>query len=213
MISEFADLWKVLSQVLLVLCIGMGTINLFCGYRYYVLLLILPGFVIGGLTGWLLGSWMGGPLMALLASIIFALVGALVSYQSHNIGVFMIGATGGGGLGLMIGLLITPHFTGFLIIPCIAFSGVICGLLAVSLNKTIIVVSTALQGAISVVFGTASLLGRFGIGWIFNLIRGFHCVEMLHALILLSVLSILLAIFGIKVQFDFEKRCLPLVQY
>ncbi len=213
MITEMTNLWKILSLVLTLLCIGMGAINLFCGYRYYILLILIPGFVIGALSGGLLGYAIGGPLAALLTGIIFTLVGAWISYQSHSFGVFLTGATGGGVVGLMLGLLFATHFTAIWIIPFIAFLGVIGGILAVSLNKNIIIISTALQGAFAMVFGLAGLLKWWGIRWILNLIRGFHYAEMLHILILLTILSILLAIYGAYVQFKSENNYQPLVQY
>ena len=131
-----------------------GLLACFAGYRFFRVVLALFGFIIGALlASSLLGTeqtmWMTA------AAIAGGLVGALIMVAAYFVGVALMGAGFGAGAANVIwaGLGGEPHM-----LVVIGFS--ICGaVLALWLQRYVIIVATAFGGAWTTIVGALAMAG------------------------------------------------------
>ncbi len=124
--------------------IGLGLVSCFFGYRLFRVLLGIWGFISGTVLGLSLTAGPGtGPTLQILAALVGGVLGAVVVSVLYLLGVFLFGA----GFGWLIASMITQHWaapSGRVLAIVLACLG---GLAALSLQKPLIMVSTALGGA------------------------------------------------------------------
>lgn len=152
------DLPQDILSVIIGLGVLIGAIQCFFGYRIFKVILGLTGFLIGGAVGGLFGY--GIALMEVgstqfFSTYVFALLGgllgALALVMYYFVGVFLIGAILGGVLGTVFFAVAESNPEPAILLILAAIAGVI----ALILQKFMIIVSTGFGGAWSVVAGIA----------------------------------------------------------
>ncbi|TDH70240.1 hypothetical protein CCR75_001625 [Bremia lactucae] len=161
---------KVSGSILAIAAMAVGAVMLVMGYRIFRATVFSIGFVAGGVTVAMVvekafedESWM------ITASWISFVVGGLICgilvVWLYSLGIFIVGASAGVVLAMMIhnsvGYEIYPnHPQVVLIVLCIAL-GIICGLVALKLEKPALIVATSLFGAAILVWGIGYFAGDF----------------------------------------------------
>jgi hypothetical protein len=133
-----------------------GILICFWGYRMLKVTLGIMGAVVGASAGWALGlSWFPqSPGLALVCVVLGAMIGAVLCLWLFFLGIFLLGASAGTAVA-------TTVFNGLgrqpdpLIVLIVA---VVFGLLAIVLQKFMIVISTAFSGSYLLVAGILQLL-------------------------------------------------------
>lgn len=138
------------------LAVLYGLIACFFGWRIFRLTLTIAGVLIGGALGYTVSE----------GSVITALVGALIGggllFALFRIGIFIAGALLGAVLGIALGLVIGLEQGGLM--PLAVIIGVVAGgLIALVLQKLIVIASTAFGGAASIVGGLSLLFPELGL--------------------------------------------------
>jgi hypothetical protein len=127
-----------------------GIIVCFWGYRIFKVALGIAGFIAGAVLFYNFGAIYTSNLIVLVILAIFGgLIGASLSIAFYFIGIFLLGALAGWQIGFLIATAINIEF--IIIIPII--TAIVIGILACFLQRPIIIISTALIGAWSVVTG------------------------------------------------------------
>jgi hypothetical protein len=148
--NHLMDLPKNFLDLLFGAGILIGVIQCFFGYRLFKFILGVIGFIIGAAMCGAIGyAISGNAIVTFIAALIGGVIGAFVMIPLYFVGVFLIGSFLGGILGAVIlGVLsIKPHI-GVLII-----TGVIGGILAVFIQKFMIILSTSFTGAWNIIAG------------------------------------------------------------
>jgi len=132
--------------------IFVGTLQCFFGYRLFKFVLGVTGFFLGGIVGAsLAGAQTSEALFLVLAAFVGGVVGAALLVVLYFVGVFLLGAWLGGLVGvILVTAMALPPVP--LLLPVAAVLG---GVLALVFQKFMIILSTALGGAGSVVLGIA----------------------------------------------------------
>jgi hypothetical protein len=139
----------------LALVVG-GTVACFAGYRLFRIVLAIDGFIAGA---WLASSTMGSGNAAgmLMAALVGGIIGAVVLFFAYFVGIALAGA----GLGAFIAhmawnraLTTDPPV---LIVVLFAAMGTIVALM---LQRYVIIVTTAFSGAWTVIVGALALADR-----------------------------------------------------
>jgi hypothetical protein len=132
-----------------------GLLACFAGYRVFRVVLGIYGFILGVL---LASSIVGTEhtFWTVLASLGIGALGALVLIGAYFVGVALIGAGLGAGLANLIwaGIGGEPHI---IVVIVLAIAG---ALVALALQRYVIIVATAFGGAQTVVVGAAAMLGN-----------------------------------------------------
>jgi len=129
------------SRTISILLIPVGLLLLLYGYKLFRIFLALLGFFVGFSFGYGVGLATGEPvLIALLAGA----VGAILLYFLYWLGVIIIG----GAVGVFLSLLIAPG--SFEMVLVMFF---VCGILALFIQKAIIIFISSFQGAPMVISG------------------------------------------------------------
>ncbi len=138
----------------------IGAVVCFSGYRIFRVVLMLVGFLVGFVVGMAIMSSSGG-IGQLLVGVVVGLIGAGIFYALYFVGIFLAGAFLGAGLAAMLVSLLN---IGGGVATILVLVGLIGGaILALVLNKLMIVISTAFGGAGTLVEGAVMILpGVFG---------------------------------------------------
>ena len=143
-----------LESLHLIIAVAFGAVNCFYGYRLFQWILTVWGFVLGvSMAGELAAQLSDGNMIAMvLAGIVGGIIGASVFAALYFLGVFIIGATFlvSATDAVVQALAIQMHPL-FLLIP-----GIIGGLLALVLQKLLIVLATAFLGAVWIIAAGAA---------------------------------------------------------
>jgi hypothetical protein len=136
--------------------IAIGLIQCFFGYRFFRVVLGITGFLLGGLlAGYLVYHWTTSPLFAVIAGVVGGLIGGFLLGGLYIIGFFVIGAIFGGvAVSALFSLAGSTAPTWLILVLAL-----VCGILAVVLQKLMIVIATAFGGAWWAMSGIASLTG------------------------------------------------------
>jgi hypothetical protein len=130
--------------------IFIGAIQCFFGYRIFKFILGLIGFILGGALAAGLGYAISHKVfVALLAGLTGGIVGAWLLVTLFFVGLFLIGAFFGGGLGAALFTAAGNHAEPVMLL----ISAVVGGVIALIAQKFIIIVATSFGGAWSVVVG------------------------------------------------------------
>ncbi len=172
-------------MVSVIIAVVSGLLICFFGYKLLRLWCAIIGFVAGALVSGLVAYAMGADVVLLVACIV-GIVTAILSFAFYRAGVFVIGF--GAALNV-IGHFISAYAVNtqwWMIVLTIA-AAVIIGSLAVRFVKTVVVISTSLSGAVSVV---TNILGIFNVtNWK-----------------VISILTAILAVLGMAYQFTHSRR-------
>ena len=144
------------GQITAPLAVAVGLLICFCGYRLLKLTLGIIGFIAGATGAWAVGLSLapGNDGVALLCALVGGVIGAALCLWLFFLGIFLLGASAGA-------VLATALFSAagnqpqpmLLIVFAIVF-----GVIALVLQKFMIVVSTAFSGSYLVTAGLLHLL-------------------------------------------------------
>ena len=127
-------------------CVLLGAAFCFFGYKLLRLLMAAAGFVAGFSLGKMYIETTSET-TTLLICILVGLAGAALMYFVYSIGVFAAGAGMGASIAkIVLPMLAIPQGGGFAIVLTIVL-GLLGGILALVIKRTIIIISTAFVGA------------------------------------------------------------------
>lgn len=138
-----------LGELVAALLLPLGIAQCFFGYRIFKFLLGLSGFIVGAALGAMLAG-RAGALEVLLSCLALGVVGATLAIWLYFVGIFLTGAVVGGGLGLLLGT--GAESEGAALVLGL-LGGIAGGIVALKVQKFVIIFSTAAQGAASIVGG------------------------------------------------------------
>lgn len=172
-VASIFDSMDGLSFSSVVLAIGamlIGLLFVVAGYRLYHTTVYAMGFVAGGVIcavivekifadkTWILtASWIAFCVGGIIC-------GYLVTYV-YWLGIFIAGAVAGGMLAILVnnsfGYLLSPEHPSTVLIVLAAVFALVCGFLAVKLEKPVLIVATSFVGAFLVVWGIGFFAGDY----------------------------------------------------
>lgn len=135
---------------------AVGVALCFFGYRLFRFFLALIGFLVGGAIGAAIaGLFAGGdPGAAVFGFIAGGVIGAIANVAAYLFGVFMTGALIGAGLAVALPLLSGESPSLVLVL----IAAVLGGIVALYIERLLIILSTSISGALVIVLGVAVLL-------------------------------------------------------
>jgi len=153
--SALADIWYLVldwidtnQQIVYWLLILLGALQCFFGYRVFIIYLWITGAVIGAILSLVLAALLGVEKIGFIVLLIIGiLAGGSLMIAIHHLGVFVVGGAAGVALLAFYSMTVREVMT---VAPYIIV-GVIFGLVAVALERHIIIIITAVSGAIMVV--------------------------------------------------------------
>ena len=176
--------------------IAWGLLDCFFGYRIFKLTITLfgafAGAIFGQAAGAALGFGVGGEIGGLVVG---ALLGAGLAYLLYLAAVFAAGFGFGATLGMM--LLANYHHMVAVLTGCVL--GVIGGIAAVKLQKSVLILSTAVLGAFRATVATMFFTNR--LDWIFYFRQPQQIPALISGNAWLLPAVILLAAVGAVAQF------------
>ena len=138
--------------------IGLGAVYCFFGYRIFKVILGILGFVSGAYLVAAIAFNLLGREQAVLvisAGLGGGIIGAVLVVAFYFIGIFLLGAWLGG----LLGILLTGGGESTVATVIILVLAVIGGIVALMLQKLMIIVSTSLSGSWAIVSGALQLVG------------------------------------------------------
>lgn len=140
-----------------VVLLAVGLLACFAGYRLFRAVLTIYGFVLGALFA----STLVAPsqtVAMIVALLVGGLIGAALMYLGYFVGVMLVGA----GLGALAGQALWTQFAGHPNTIVTVVLAVIGAVLAVKVQRYVIVIGTAFIGAQTAVAGGLALLSPGG---------------------------------------------------
>lgn len=191
------------NVVLIITAIGSilwGLVNGFIGYRIFRVLLAVIGCATGAMIGAAVCNALWGIVGAILGALVLAAIGVVIMVFLYLVGLFFYGA----GVGVLIGVMILSAFKpeihpSVLIIPAVLF-----GILAIFLQKPVIIFSTAFGGSWSVAAGIFHFFGGMKSPLLMT-IKGESLAQFKEFHELMLCCWVLLAIICVVVQFRTTK--------
>ncbi len=203
-----------------IISILIGIAFCFFGYRIFRILLAVLGFIAGALAGVAVAQLImaaqetvaNPALYLILGGLIGGVIGAVLLIFLYVVGIFLLGAA----LGALLAYAITPALTSdqTALIVAVILLGLIGGVLALVLQRALIIISTSFSGAWTIVSGFSLLLSpRRGLamGPISGRLQGITAptAAMTTSTIISLVAWIVLAIAGMVVQFAWTGKKKP----
>jgi hypothetical protein len=145
-----------LGIIAILIGILIGLLNCFLGYRIFRIILGIWGFVIGGLLcgGIAFRVLDGAVLPTIVIGFFGAVLGAVLAVLLYYVGIFMLGA----GLGVIVGGIIGSVFNDTVALVLAIVLAIIGGIVAIILQKLMIILSTSFGGSAAVVSGIYYLI-------------------------------------------------------
>jgi len=198
---NFGDLFNLSSSaatLVALLSIAFGLLNCFFGYRLFKFMLGVYGFLLGALVGALVaGGVAGGQAWVLIVgAVIGGIVGAALMVLLYLVGVFVVGAVAGMLLANAVGAVLGIDMPTLVVI----ILAVVVGIVALILQRVVLVLATAFSGAWAVVGGGAALFSGQAVSLNLFSPSGSWLGEGAWLLIVLAA-WLLLGIVGAFVQF------------
>lgn len=194
------------TLVVAVLLLLIGTAFCFYGYRWFMILLpvwgFLVGFVIGGAVVFgVYGQSILSPIVIIVAGLITGLILAVLAYMFFNLAIILLGATLGYTLGFILGsgLALSMGFNaGFISVLTGLIAAAVVGFMAFRLNlpKYIIIALTALIGSEALLASSLLLMGSIPLN---GLLQGQLWPNPSHSATW-SFIWLILAAMGVAVQ-------------
>jgi uncharacterized membrane protein len=156
MMSEFdffsRGIFEAFSQInalIAVFLLIIGALQCFYGYKLFKFWIAVTWFIVFGLLGGIIGNSFAGDMgSTVFFAIMFAVLGAWISFKLYLAGVFLLC----GSLGFLLGYLLTQEMALGIII------GLVLGVLGTLFVKPVVIISTSLSGGIGVGMALATLL-------------------------------------------------------
>ncbi|MBZ0282027.1 MAG: DUF4203 domain-containing protein [Anaerolineae bacterium] len=166
--------------------IAIGLVSCFYGYAVFRVVLVVLGFLLGYAVGTALVAGRA-ELTVLLVGLGAGLIGAAIMYGLYVLGVMLAG--GLFGANVASALILALNLEGALI-PIIILIGVLIGaVIAYGLNKWMIVIGTAFNGASSIIYGAGLLIPTISV------------LERRGNPILMTVIWLLIGVIGVAIQY------------
>ncbi len=155
-LGDLVDIGTGGATLVALVAIAFGLLNCFFGYRIFKFMLGLYGFLLGAIAGFVIvGAVTEGQVLWLaLGALIGGVVGAGLMVLLYFVGVFVVGAVAGAVLVSAIGTAFDMTMPPVVVI----IVAVIVGIVALILQRAVIILSTAFSGSWAVVTGGASLI-------------------------------------------------------
>ncbi len=136
--------------------IASGMITCFFGYRLFKVVLAITGFVTGGALAWTVLTAAGyGQWVTIAGTLLAALVGGVAMFSLFFAGVFLFGCA----MGLLMAVVVLSAIGSELNVVAVSIFALVNGLVTLWFRKVLVVASTALTGAWSVLSGVAYFVG------------------------------------------------------
>lgn len=145
--GEFGEFISLITTIIMAISVLVGALNCFFGYKLFRIINAAFGAIIGGIIGLVIGGIITQSTTGAAAFfLILGIIGGWLAYKLYLLGVF-----------------ISCYFSGFLLTSMLALSsgagseaialgiagGIILGIIGLILTKHIIIIVTAINGAIS----------------------------------------------------------------
>ncbi len=155
-VSRILDFELNATDTFAIALIASGVITCFWGYRLFKVVLGVTGFVTGGALAWTVLTAAGyGQMVTIAGTLLAALLGGLAMFSLFFAGVFLFGCA----MGLLMAVVILSALGGELNVVAVSIFSLVNGLVTLWFRKVLVVASTALTGAWSVVSGVAYFAG------------------------------------------------------
>jgi hypothetical protein len=183
--------------------IVLGLVVCFAGYRLIRVAFGICGFILGAALGALLAGQLGhgDTNVVWIAGLIGGLVGAGLSMILYKLGVFIVGAAAGMVLGGMVG----SGLEGNQRLIAVVLGAILVGILALVVQRLVIIIATAISGSWLVAQVGAALLSGNSLAWKDLFSRSFVPQVAGAALVGFVVGWVMLGIAGAVVQFRRKK--------
>lgn len=154
--GAIADLLRDYSVPVSVVALLVGLANCFLGYRIFRFVLGLVGFILGAAAGAMIGGYIGdgGELATIIGALVGGFIGAVLLVVLYFLGVFLFGAAVGAMLVGVIGSSLGYDMP----VVAVIVGAVILGIVAVALQRVVIILGTALSGSWTAVVGGYALI-------------------------------------------------------
>ena len=156
MIEKVPELSQQTQQILIGISILIGLVNCLFGYRIFRFIIALWGFVFGAVVGSLVGMAFYDSAGGIIGAIVGGLLCAVLAYVLYFVGIFLLGA-GLAALLCSVGFAAGGQQPLILVLVPAAIVG---GILALILQKLLIILATSFGGAWTVATGVFALLGK-----------------------------------------------------
>lgn len=149
-----ATVWA--GQLAAPLAVAAGIFICFCGYRILKLTLGITGFILGAAAGWSFGLSVApdNSAIALVCAVIAGAISAALCIWLFFLGIFLLGAGTGAIVGAALFSMAGNQVQPILLLACALLLGVI----ALVLQKFMIIVSTSFSGSYLIAGGILCLL-------------------------------------------------------
>jgi hypothetical protein len=144
------------SLFITVLVVAVGFLNCFWGYRLLKLTLGIFGFLIGVTAGWNMGVSFapGNSVVVGLLAIVAGLIGAVLCVWLFFLGIFLLGASAGATVALaFFGASGSPPQSIIILVVAVVF-----GVVALLVQKVMIIISTAFSGSYLITSSVCAVL-------------------------------------------------------
>lgn len=178
-----------------------GLLNCFFGYRLFIVTVAIIGFMVGASVGYAIGVWTGDWIIGWVAVVALGLIAGWACIKAYYAFIFIIGAIGFAlASTFLAGLFMTDVHV---LIPIAA--GAIGGFLSLWLQRVIISIATAAQGALASVLAATALVAGGGVAAYRTLFNRLFTGELSRAggawFYVGLALWLVLAIAGVVTQF------------
>lgn len=167
------DFLKKYQQVVAGVAIAIGFVFAFAGYRYFSATLFLCGAAAAGFVSFVLIDYYqpnyesSKPVVVLSVTITLALLVGLLCVYLRKIGTFFAGAAGGASCAFMVNAAVLNKISAPSAVPglylylSLVLFGMVGGLLALKVERLVIVLSTSLAGSLAFVAGIGHFAKHF----------------------------------------------------
>lgn len=180
-----------------------GAVNCFSGYRLFKILLAVTGFLIGANISWTIALNVtdGSKIIAIISAILGGIIGALIVSLLYFVGIFFFGAF----FAYFLGSMFLSMFADNSPLLFLIISSILGGIIALFLQKLIIIMATSIGGAWYIILGISKF---FGISMMnAQTIINIHGLNLQNKnQIFIFLIWLILSISGIIIQFAKTSR-------
>ena len=153
-VSRILDFDFSATDTFAIALIASGMITCFFGYRLFKIVLAITGFVAGGALAWTVLTAAGyGTMVTIAGTLLAALVGGVAMFSLFFAGVFLFGCA----MGLLMAIVIMSAIGSELNVVVVSIFALVNGLATLWFRKVLVVASTALTGAWSILSGVLAI--------------------------------------------------------
>lgn len=184
------DYLRIISVVL----IPVGILLLLYGYKLFKLFIGLIGFLGGSVLGFSLSFIAGDPLFT---SLLCGVIGAFLFYILYRIGLFLTGFV----FGAFLSLIFASALSGDVAIASFILGGFLGGILALQLEKLIVIILSSYKGSIMLLGGTALVVFPEQQARLFETVSS-NPESIISLLLNYSLLLLIVTLVGILYQYE-----------